>query len=122
MKGEAGFSLIEALVALAILAMSATALIGATEAYVAHVRGLEDRAAAQWVAENALTEIQTDPAAQGRQSEDVTMLDRTWTVRIDYDPTGDPELSKVNIAVGEQGGEPLVQFHGFVDRQAGAAK
>ena len=56
--GEAGFTLIEALVALAILAMSAVALLSATEAHVARIGDLEARALAQLAAENHLAEIE----------------------------------------------------------------
>ena len=54
---EAGFTLIETLVALAILAMSAMALLSATEAHIRTIAALETRAAAQWVAENHLAEL-----------------------------------------------------------------
>ena len=119
MSGQTGFSLIEALVALMILALSATALIGATEAYVGRVRGLEDRAAAQWVAENLLTELQIDRSARAIQSRDVTMLGRPWTARVEYSPTSDPDLSRVTILVSPAGvDDPLVRFGGFVDQGA----
>ena len=55
---DAGFTLIESLVALAILAVSAVSLLMATEAYVARIDGLESRALAQLAAENRLAEIE----------------------------------------------------------------
>ena len=57
-SGEAGFTLIESLVALAILAVSAISLLLATEAHVARIDGLESRALAQFAAENRLAEIE----------------------------------------------------------------
>lgn len=118
-RGEDGFSLIEALVALTILAVSATALIGATEAYVGRVRGLEDRAIAQWVAENLLTELQVDSSMRDIPSRDVTMMGRSWIANVAYAETGDPDLARVTITVAPQGsGDSLVRFGGFIDRGA----
>lgn len=54
---DAGFTLIETLVALAILAMSAAALLSATQTHVTRISGLEYRAAAQWATENLLAEL-----------------------------------------------------------------
>ena len=45
-----GFSLIEVLVALMVLAVASVGLISATEAYVDTVNSSEKRALAQWVA------------------------------------------------------------------------
>ena len=53
-RGDAGFSLVESLVALAVLAIASTALLVASQGYVRRIVGLEDRALAQIAAENAL--------------------------------------------------------------------
>ena len=57
MKDEHGFSLIEALVALAVLAIATVGLVRAVESHVDSTRALERRAAAMWVAENRLAEL-----------------------------------------------------------------
>ncbi|MGL5010123.1 MAG: type II secretion system minor pseudopilin GspI, partial [Paracoccaceae bacterium] len=54
---DAGFTLIETLVALAVLAISAVALLATTQAHITRIAGLEARAAATWAAENHLAEI-----------------------------------------------------------------
>ncbi|KKK60035.1 hypothetical protein LCGC14_3028410, partial [marine sediment metagenome] len=51
---EAGFTLIEALVAMAVLATSAVSLLAAVETHIGRISELERRTAARWVAENAL--------------------------------------------------------------------
>ena len=56
-RGDAGFTLVETLVALAVLAMAAMALLGATQAHIRNIAALEARAAAQWAAENHLAEL-----------------------------------------------------------------
>ena len=55
--GQEGFSIVEALAALAILAIATIGLVRAAEAHVDSIRALELRAAAQWVAENRLAEL-----------------------------------------------------------------
>lgn len=49
---EAGFTLIETLVALAVLATGAVALMGVVEDHAGRIGGLEERVTLRWVAEN----------------------------------------------------------------------
>lgn len=113
---DSGFSLIETLVALLVLAVASVGLIRATEGHVDATRGLEDRAIAGWVAENRLAELAlpiTPPAGP------VTMMDRRWTVAVTERPTADPALRAVTVAVAPDGGKaPLATLDGFVDRGA----
>lgn len=51
---DAGFTLIETLVALAVLAVGSMTLMTGVERHAAGTRGLSDRVVARWVAENAL--------------------------------------------------------------------
>mgnify|MGYP003325305209 CR=1 FL=1 len=51
---QAGFTLIETLVALAVLAVGSVTLLVGVERHAARVHGLSDRLVARWVAENAL--------------------------------------------------------------------
>ena len=94
---NAGFTLIEALVALAILAIAAVGLVRAAEAHVDSVRGLERRAAAQWVAENRLAELglHNAPGQDGA----VAMLNYRWSVTTKRAATSDPDLQAVTISV-----------------------
>ena len=111
---EEGFSLIEALVALAILAVAATGLIRAAEAHVDSVRGLELRAAAQWVAEDRLAEFAI-PALRN-DDKSVEMLGRTWAVTTSYTATADPDLRAAHVAVSAPAARsPTVVLDGFVD-------
>ena len=119
MRAEAGFTLIEALVALVILALASVALLGAGEAHVRNVAELESRAIAQWVAENRLVELSL---ARGRAQEtpvSTEMLGREWRVSMIMKPTSDPELAEVEIRVAEPDAtQPLVIFGGFLDTGA----
>lgn len=115
---EAGFTLIEALVALAIVAIAAAGLIGATERHIDTVTGIERRTAARWVAENRLAELSlagNSPASGGEQ---VEMLGQQWQVATTSQPSADPDLRLVEVAVQPVGGRPLVRLKGFVDEGA----
>lgn len=111
---EEGFSLIEALVAMLILAIATTGLIRAAEAHVDSIRSLELRAAAQIVAENRLVELGL-PGAGGATPE-VEMLGQTWRVATAERTTDDPDLRTVEVRVSARGAaDPLVTLDGFVD-------
>lgn len=114
MKDEAGFSLIEALVALAVLAIASVGLIRAVESHVDSTRGLERRAAAMWVAENRLVELQlADPAAAQKQ---VELLGEQWQVQVVRARTEDRAIDKVRVDVTPAGERsPLASLDGFVE-------
>jgi general secretion pathway protein I len=99
-RGEDGFTLIEALVALAILATSAVALLGATEAHIARIGGLETRALAQVAAENRLVEIELGFGAEPVEAQ---VLDRRFAVAAEIAETSDPELIRIGLTVADAG-------------------
>lgn len=113
---EAGFTLIEALVALLILAVASAGLIGAVEAHVDTIRGLELRTAAQWVAENRLEELRLGPNVTSAPDASVAMLGYDWRVRVTQKTSQDPDIRDMSVAVAPAGGgAPLVTLRGFVD-------
>lgn len=115
-SGREGFTLIEALVALTILAIASAGLIRATEAHVDQVRGLQTRTIAQWVAENHLIELQLDPAGLVDRTDRVEMLGRAWDVSVRAGPSEDPDLSTVTVAVSLVGANSSAAvLTGFVD-------
>jgi general secretion pathway protein I len=109
---DAGFTLIETLVALAVLAMSAVALLATTEAHIARIAGLEARAAAAWVTENHLAEL-----SLGLQPGDAppAMLGFQFTVTVEATTTSDPDLQKLVIrATDAANGRGYARLTGFV--------
>lgn len=110
---QKGFSLIEALVALAILGIAATGIIRAAESHIDTLRDLERRAAAQWVAENAL--VQAALGLDGPREEE--MLGYRWRADVRRGPSEDPDIARVIVDVREIGEEqPLVTLPGFADK------
>ena len=110
---EDGFSLIEALVALAVLAIATVGLMRTVESHIDSTRGLERRSAAMWVAENRLAELEAGIAATGEQ---VPMLGQQWRVAVERRRTDDPEIQRIRINVFAQNERsPLASLDGFVD-------
>lgn len=113
---EAGFTLIEALVAMVILAIAAVGIIRAAEAHVDGLQALESRAAAQWAAENALAEARLGLTSAANET--VEMLQWRWNVSVSLTPSEDPDLELATVAVMQEGEDvPLVTLRGFVDRR-----
>jgi general secretion pathway protein I len=113
---ESGFTLIEALVALAIVAIAAAGVIGATERHIDTVTGIERRVVARWVAENRLAELSLagKDRADGSAGQ-VEMLGQQWQVATTSRPSADPDLRAVEVAVAPTGRQPLVHLKGFID-------
>lgn len=106
-----GFSLIEALVAMAVLAVGAVSLLAAVETHAARVTDLSDRIIARWVAENRLTALRLDlPDLPAR----VAMMGQDWNVATDTAPTADPALVEVTIRAGKDDAT-LAMLTGFID-------
>lgn len=113
---EVGFSLIEALVALAVIAVAASGIIRATEAHVDTIRNLELRTGAQWVAENRLAELALAGEDRSRLPGSAVMLGQRWQVSTQLAASDDPDLRLATVAVRKLGDPaPLVTLRGFVD-------
>ena len=116
-SAEAGFTLVEVLVALAILAVATVGLIAAAERHVDSIGALEARAIAQWVAENRIVELTASKDPSPRPSDTVEMLGRSWSVEIARAQTDDPDLQAMTISVApEERPEPLVTMNFFLER------
>jgi general secretion pathway protein I len=112
---EDGFSLIEALVALAVLAIATVGLMRTVESHIDSTRAVERRTAAMWVAENRLAELEVGSPS----SDQVEMMGQRWRVAVERRATGDPEIRRVRINVFPLGeSAPLASLDGFVDGRA----
>lgn len=113
---QAGFTLIEALVALSILSTAATLLLSATQSHIARIGAINDRTTARWVAENRLVEL---GLGLGDLPETVEMLGVRWRVVSDLTETADPDLIRADIRVMPAGQESsqggLAVLSGFID-------
>lgn len=103
---EQGFTLLEMLVALAVLSIAALALVRLDAFTVRGAADLNDDALAGIVAANAAATIASDPAppATGGASETVSNAGRTWRVTRNVRRTADPELLRIDITASGGGG------------------
>lgn len=121
-----GFTLIEILLALAVVAVTGLAVSAALGGVAAQTYALEQRTVAHWVAENQLARVQlgrigaTKPFSLGRQTERVRMAGRSWRVSQSLTETVNPWLGRVEIEVHETtSGDavgPVGRLVGFVGR------
>ena len=112
--GQNGFTLIETLVALAVLAVGAVTLLGGVERHAAATRGLSDRIVARWVAENALaaTALGVPLRAEWTRAWGVD-----WAVRQTARPLPGSSLHAVTVNVADAADGPdasLVALTGYL--------
>ena len=113
-SSETGFSLIEALVALTVLAIATVGLVRTAETHIDSTRATERRMAALWVAENRLAELAAGPGAAG--GNEVEMLGTRWQVAIREQATSDPAIARVQVRVTAAGEpNPTATLDGFLD-------
>ena len=110
---QAGFSLIETLVAMTVLAVSATAILSATETHTRTVAAVTERRIAGWVAQDALVSLSITGAAPTP----VRMGQRDWQVTTTQTATRDTDLARVDISVAAATAPEteLARLTGFVD-------
>lgn len=100
-ESQHGFTLLEILVALAVLAIALGAIIAGGARYVDAASRLRDKTLALWVAHNRITEIELQPVfpAVGKSNDDVRMGGRNWTWKATVTDTPDQQVRKVEVKV-----------------------
>ena len=99
-KSESGFTLIEVMVALAILAVVAVAASRASSAYLSSVEVLRTRTLAHFVAQNAAADLRIQESwLTANSTQTVDAQGRAWQVAMTVNSTLSPALKEVNISV-----------------------
>jgi general secretion pathway protein I len=112
---DAGFTLLEVLVALAVLATGAVSLLVATQTHAARISQIEARTVARWVADNRLAALRLNVTSPPM----IEMLGQRWRVDVQRSPTDDTDLERVDIAVGTATeGTTQFELSGFIDTGA----
>ncbi len=101
-----GFTLVEVLVALAVLAIALPALMISISEQVKGFSHVRDKSIAHWVAMNKMTELRLqnqhrDYLPKDRKRGSVEMLGREWFWQLDTEKTSNELLLEVQLTVRE---------------------
>lgn len=114
MKKCRGFTLIEVLIALAIIAISLTAIVKTTAYDVEDTIQVQQKSVANWVALNAMNRARLGLISTSVQNQKTTMLNRTWYYSITRKSTPDRYVSKIFVTVtAKSNGSPIITLRGF---------
>ena len=109
-RAASGFTLIEVMVALAIVAIALAAGSRAASSVVDTSQRLSDVVLAQWCADNELTELRLidQLPAVGKTPFDCTQLGRAFKGSINVQPTPNPSFRRVDAVVSDANGRQLL--------------
>lgn len=125
-RRQRGFTLIEMLAAVAVVAIAMGAIIAGMARYVDNAAYLRQKTIALWVAHNRLAELEMQRAwpDTGKSSGESEMGGTSWRWEVEVQTTQDPHLRRVDVRVGQPeaaGGKPadprkitLAKLSGFL--------
>lgn len=101
MRQQAGFTLVEVLVAVAILGMALGAIVVGGSRYADNAAYLRDKTMATWVAHNVLTEwyLAEEYPDTGTREGDAELAGREWAWEAEIQETPDPDVRRVDLSV-----------------------
>jgi general secretion pathway protein I len=105
-----GFTLIEVLVALAIVAVALGAGLKAAGALTNNAQRLADVSAAEWCADNRLTGLKLAHQFPGVGDSEFAceQLGRVYAGRLVVRPTPNPNFRRVDALIADEAGQPLL--------------
>jgi len=110
MKNASGFTLIEVLLALAVIAIALTALLKATAQNVAYTQRIKEKSISHWVAMQGVSMVQLGllsvPAGQDI-TEVTSMLGERWYWRVKLQPTSIKSMQQISISVSKHQAGPF---------------
>lgn len=118
-----GFTLLEVMIALLILAISLTAVYTALTQSIRNVSHLENKMFAQWVGMNILTQFQVGINKPSRDlqstSGDMALFNRQWHWQADFTPLLKGQVVEVIVTIyKEDHVTALVHVEGFLNATA----
>lgn len=98
-----GFTLIEVLIALAILSISLTAVIKTTTQNIRDTRYLQDKTTANWVGLLIINEVRAGliilPTSSDKLHDESTMLNKAWEWDAYATQTKNPRITEIHVEV-----------------------
>ncbi|MCC7461471.1 MAG: type II secretion system minor pseudopilin GspI [Gammaproteobacteria bacterium] len=100
-RGARGFTLVEVLVALVVVALGMSAVLAALVTAADSAGRLRDVTQAEWIALNqvALTRLNLSAPREGHSEADIEYANRSWRWRADVEPTEIPGLLRISVRV-----------------------
>ena len=117
-RQQRGFTLLEVLVALAVAALALGAGLRAAGVLTDNAQRLGDVVAAQWCADNQLTELRLRRLFPGVGDSDFSceQLGRTYTGKLVTRPTPNPSFRRVDAVVSDDNGHTLISLSTVLGR------
>jgi general secretion pathway protein I len=111
-----GFTLLEVLVALAIVAVALSAIIRVTGLNAHNALYLENKTFAHWVAMNMMTEIRLQAKLPDEKKGKIEMAQREWFWEVNMLDTMDKSLKRIEIKIKTNPNKDkyLINLIGFI--------
>ena len=112
-----GFTLIEVMVALAIVALSLTAVAASMNQMIDAATTMRDRTYASWIAQNMITEVRLGNAIPevGSSSGEIEFGNTDWEWRVVISESGIENFMRIDVSVSLAGDEYVIRtVTGFV--------
>jgi general secretion pathway protein I len=117
-RHQRGFTLVEVLVALAIVAVALGAGFKAAGSLTDNADRLADVAAAQWCADNQLTNLKLAKQFPGVGDSDFSceQLGRTYRGQLSVRPTPNPNFRRVDANMADEQGQAILRLSTVLPR------
>jgi general secretion pathway protein I len=119
LKKSFGFTLIEVLVALAIISIALTAIIKATSQNIKNTIYLQNKTIAGWVGTQVINEATVGllqlPVAPDKVDGEINMMNQTWAWQAQLVNSPNPRIKKIEVNVMlKSNGETLINLESFL--------
>ena len=118
-----GFTLMEVLVSLAVLAIALSALVKSSGENTTNMEYLRDKTFAHWVAMNKATELRVNQtwASTGNSNGSAEMASREWHWTMKVEATPDKAIRKYFLEIRKDSHEdnPIARLTGFMNNPDG---